>query len=149
MPLLRPRVIGIDKPGPGRIMVGAASKDNLLKAIVTWIPVEVLTVYKTVDGFIPPDRNTFRLWFAVASTLICVLWIAFATKPNEKPIAWRQVILAPFAFACWVAAMQGDMLKGFDSRWESWIGAVILGLGTLLLPILDGILKAAGLRQNP
>lgn len=148
MPLLRPRVTGTDKPRPGRIMVGVSSKDNLLKAIVTWIPVEVLTVYKTVDGFIPQDKVSFRLWFTIISAVICVFWIAFATKPDNKSIAWRQVILSPIAFACWVAGMQGELLKGVYPTWEPWMGTVVLGVGTLLLPIFDGILTEVGLPQN-
>ncbi len=45
MLLLRPRVTRQDKPGPG-IAVAATSEDSLLSAIVKWIPVEVLTVYR-------------------------------------------------------------------------------------------------------
>ena len=56
MPGLRPRVLRPDKPGSGRIMVAAGDQDSLIAAIVKWIPVEVLTVYKTLDGFIPPDK---------------------------------------------------------------------------------------------
>ena len=148
MPLLRPRVMRTDKLGPGRTMVAPANQDPLLTAIVKWIPVEVLTIYKTVDGVIPAGKEQFRLWFAVGAILLCALWIAFATKPDGKPIAWRQVVLAPFAFLCWVVAMQGSTLKQIAPGWESWMGSVVLGAGTLFLPILEGILKALGVRQN-
>jgi len=148
MPLLRPRVIRQDKPGSGRIAVAATTEDSLLSAIVKWIPVEVLTVYKTIDGFIPADYHTFRLLFTVAVIIICALWIAFATKPEAKSVAWRQVILAPIAFTCWAVAMQSEIMQEIIRGWLPWMGSVVLGGGTLLLPIFDGMLKALGVNQS-
>lgn len=129
-------------------MVGSQAKEPLLAAIITWIPAEVLTAYKALDGLIPPDKSSFRLWFSLGMVPACALWIAFATKPQDKPVAWRQVVISPFAFICWAVALQSDMLKGLFPGWEPWIGSVILGIGTVLLPILDGILTALGLRQS-
>jgi hypothetical protein len=137
-----------DKPSGGRVMVAPANQDSLLVAIVKWIPVEVLTVYKTVDGVIPQQRNAFRLGFTCFGIISSALWIAFATKPTGKKIAWRQVILAPIAFTCWVIAMEGDAIKMQWPDWEFWMGSLILGIGTISLPILDGILKAVGIPQD-
>jgi hypothetical protein len=148
MPLLRPRVIRQEKPGTGRILVATTSEDSLLSAIVKWIPVEVLTVYKTIDGFIAADYQPFRLWFTVGVIIICPLWIGFATKPDLKQIAWRQVILAPIAFTCWAVAMQTEIMKEIFFGWLPWMGSVVLGVGTLLLPIFDGMLKALGINQS-
>jgi hypothetical protein len=129
-------------------MVAPANQDSLLAAIVKWIPVEVLTVYKTVEGVIPDERNTFRLAFTLFAIVSSALWIAFATKPTAKKIAWRQVILAPVAFTCWVVAMEGHAIKAVMPGWEFWMGSLVLGVGTISLPILDGILKAIGIPQD-
>lgn len=67
----------------------------------------------------------------------------------DARIAWRQVIIAPFAFICWIAAMQGPLFaSAFPNWWEDWIGSVAVGVGTLVLPILNGILKRLGVPQD-
>jgi hypothetical protein len=129
-------------------MVAASQRDSQLSAIVKWIPIEVITVYKALDGVIPSQRIHFRFWFTIVLIPLCALWIAFATRPKGKGIAWRQVVIAPFAFSCWIAAIQTEALRAQFPAWEAWMGSVILGFGTLLLPILDGVLKALGVRQN-
>jgi|SRR5215831_1955139 len=147
MPLLRPRAIRADKVA-GRVMVSPTEQDSLLAAVIKWIPVEVLTVYKAVDGFIPAERYSFRLGFIISATAVCALWIAFATKPSDKRLAWRQVILAPIAFLCWAVAIETDLIQHVYKDWQAWMGSVILGGGTLLLPIFDGILKSLGVSQG-
>jgi hypothetical protein len=148
MPLLRPRVFRRDKPGAERILVSTAEGDSILAAIVKWIPVEVITVYKFLMGLIPQGFGSARLWTSVALVPICFLWIAFATRPDGARVAWRQAALAPFAFACWVVALQDDVMKGLAPGWQPWMGSVVLGVGALLLPILDGILRSLGVPQN-
>jgi hypothetical protein len=148
MPLLRPRVKRPDKPGPGRKEISASNQDSLLAAIVNWIPVEVITVYKAAMGAIPEDRASLRFWISVISIVVTFPWIVFATKPAGENIAWRQACLAPVAFTCWAVATQPDVVKAIYPGWESWMAFLVLGGGTLLLPILDGILKAAGVTQN-
>jgi hypothetical protein len=147
MPLLRPRVQRRDKPTRGTILAGTDVNEPLLTAIVKWIPVEVLTVYKTVDGILKDDR--FRLGFAGFVIVITPLWIAFATRPRGKRIAWRQVVLSPFAFMCWaMALMQPETTKLLTASWEPWMGSLALGVGTLLLPVFDGILRSLGVPQD-
>lgn len=148
MPLLRPRVIRPDKPGAGRVLVAASDQDSLLAAIVKWIPVEVVTVYKAAMGIIPDNRHSLRLAFTIFSIVITALWIAFATRPESRRVAWRQVLLAPIAFTCWAVATQGDVMQGLYSAWESWMAFLVLAVGTLLLPIFDGILRSLGVTQN-
>lgn len=148
MPLLRSRVVRSDKPEPGRMPIAASDQDSLLAAIVKWIPVEVVTVYKASMGIIPDDQHAIRLGFTVFSIVITAFWIAFATRPEGRKVAWRQVILAPIAFACWAVATQGDVLKGLYSGWESWMALLALAMGTLLLPIFDGALRSLGVTQN-
>jgi hypothetical protein len=148
MPLLRPRVVMQDKPGSKTKMIAAGDQDKMLTAVLKWIPVEVIAAYKFIIDLIPSGHLSFQLWSSIAAIPISGLWIAFATQPDGRTIAWRQVILAPIAFACWAVAMQGDMLSEVSKAWEPWMGSVVLGAGMMLLPIFDGILKAFGIPQN-
>jgi len=148
MPLLRPRVVLPDKPTSRTVPVSPLDEDSMLTAVLKWIPAEIIAAYKFIIDFIPADRGTFRLWLSVAAIPICALWIAFATKPEGRNIAWRQVILAPIAFVCWAVAMQGDIMVKVLPWWELWMGSVVLGAGMVLLRIFDGILMALGLTQN-
>jgi hypothetical protein len=146
--LLRPRVKGEDVARLGRVAVAKKDRDRLLAAIVNWIPIEVIGVYKFVMGFIPSDYPAWLIGTTVIVLVLTPFWIAFATKPNGQKTAWRQVFLAPFAFACWVAAIQTDVVSVLISAWQGWMGSVVLGLGTLLLPIFDGIMRRCGVPQN-
>jgi hypothetical protein len=148
MPLLRRRAIVSDEPGPGRQAIAKKDEDTFLTAILTWIPVEVIVVYKFVMGIIPTGFSSWRLWLTVIVIVLTPVWIAFATKPENRKIAWRQVILSPFAFVCWVAALQEDVVTVLISGWQPWMGSVVLGIGTLVLPTLDGILRKLGFTQN-
>jgi hypothetical protein len=141
-------VVRADLPRAGRIPVGAGEEDKPLTAILKWIPVEIIGTYKFVMGFIPADAEAWRLTVTILTIPLTAGWIAFATTPEAKRIAWRQVILSPFAFACWVAAIQGDVMLDIVSGWKAWMGSVILAAGTVLLPILDGILRRLDVRQN-
>jgi hypothetical protein len=129
-------------------MVAVANEDSLLTSILKWIPVEVITVYKFIVGLIPSNHEAFSLWSTVTAIPITALWIAFATRSEGQNVAWRQVILAPIAFTCWAVAMQGDIIRGVFSGWEPWMGSVVLGAGTISLPIFEGILRSLGIPQN-
>jgi hypothetical protein len=137
-----------EKPGSRLIPFSPSDEDKGLTAILKWIPVEVIAAYKFIIGLIPADNETFRLWSSLAGIPVSALWIAYATRPEGQRIAWRQAMLAPIAFACWAAAIQGDVLKTIFPHWESWMGSIALGAGMVLLPIFDGILKAVGVPQN-
>lgn len=148
MPLLRPRVIRPDPPHAGMILIAADDQDNLLTAIFKWIPIEVIGFYKFVMGIVPLEAVSWRLWISILAVPVTSLWIAFATTPEGKRIAWRQVFLAPFAFLCWAAAIQPDVMLQLIPQWQQWTGSVALAGGVLLLPILDGILRRLGMTQN-
>jgi hypothetical protein len=119
-----------------------------MTAILKWIPVEVIGAYKVAIG-LSYDHPVFGLWLSVLTVPTCGLWIAFATKPKLGTIAWRQALLAPLAFAGWAVAMGTDLIKAeVYQAWTPSMGAAVLVAGTILLPILDGILKAIGVPQN-
>jgi hypothetical protein len=115
---------------------------------MTWIPIEVIASYKFIIGLIPINYPGWRYWITVIVAVLAPCWIAFATKPEGGSYAWRQIALAPIAFLCWVAAIQGDVVALFYPPWETWMGSAVLGLGTIALPIIDGILRRCGLTQN-
>src|SRR4051794_27576680 len=98
MPLLRPRVRRSDSPGSGRVPAAAAGdEDNALKAVLNWIPIEVIGFYQATMAAVPTEDSVVRLWLTAITIPICIAWIAFATKPPDKDYAWRQIFLAPLA----------------------------------------------------
>jgi hypothetical protein len=44
--------------------------------------------------------------------------------------------------------VQSEVLKAALSWWETWMGTVVLILGSVLLPIIDGLLMHLGLTQS-
>jgi hypothetical protein len=148
MPLLRPRAVRIDKPSPGRMPVGAADQDTNLKALIKWIPTEVIGAYQAIIAAIPVAETAPRLWLSALGIPVCAAWIAFATKPEKAKPAWRQIILSSVAFSIWAAAVQSEVLPKIFGWWQTWMGTVLLLFSAILLPILDGILKAIGLTQG-
>lgn len=62
------------------------------------------------------------------------LWAA-APKGPEAP-RWYFYLLAMVAFACWALGTSGPLesLIGISQT----VGGVILGLGTFLIPLVDG-----------
>ena len=153
MPTLRPRVIGGDQPSStGRIPVAAAAEgDNIASALAKWVPVEVIAFY---EGITTPFGNQVAafLWYAIiAGIIVVVLWIAFATEDKNKSsrIAWRQVIISPFAFLFWVSGTTSpDIWKIIYPWWQVGLNPAILAFGTVALPIIDGILRHLGLPQD-
>jgi hypothetical protein len=124
--------------------------------LLAWIPVEVVMAYKAAMGSIPDDYPNLRFDFTVAAIILTVFWIAFATVPErsgEKKfpwglIAWRQVMLAPIAFVFWAVATQGDVVKQVLPWWLSWMALPALAASAVVLPILNGILRACRVPQK-
>lgn len=147
MPLLRPRAMRADLPAAGRTPVAAGEQDTALKAVLKWIPIEIIGFYQAIMAAVPIAKTDVRLWLTAVTIPICALWIAFATKPDDKGYAWRQIMLAALAFVFWSVAVQSEVLKAL-SWWETWMGTVVLILGSVLLPIFDGVLMRLGFTQN-
>ena len=147
MPLLRPRVVREDKNVSGRVPVAASQEDSALQAVLKWIPIEIIGFYQAIMAAVPVEKTGFRLWATAAAVPICAAWIAFATKPADQGYAKRQIVLAALAFMFWAAAVQSEVLHTTVAWWETWMGSVVLIVGSVLLPIFDGILKKLGLTQ--
>src|SRR5689334_2758740 len=125
---IRPRVEGDDQAVFGdKRFVAKGDRNGLIKAIITWIPVEVIGVYKFAIGFVPMDYPSWRIGLTLLLLVMTPLWIAFATKSKtKKNTAWRQVLLSPFAFAFWICAIQPDVIALLVGGWQTWMGSVIL-----------------------
>jgi len=144
---LRPRVIGDDKPGSGKVPVAVAEKDSVLEAIIKWIPVEVIGAYEIASRVIPIASRNTALW--IVFILLTGLWILFAARDGANREAWpvRQALLSMFAFVVWTLGTDAWLLQHFKQ--PEWYGTLAMTLGVLLLPILDGALKSLGFGQAP
>jgi hypothetical protein len=148
MPLLRPRVTAARDRGEEPQAISAESEQGPLAQIVKWIPVEVIAFYEAVMAAITDDKSDdLRLWLSLAGLVICGLWIAFATKPEDKGYAWRQIILAMLAFVFWAVGVQSEVMQR-TFGWPPVASTLTLLFGTMLLPIFDGILTKLGVPQN-
>jgi len=148
MPLIRPRVRTPDKAQQqGRILVSDQEKDSGLKAILDWIPIEIVGPYKAIANMIPPD-GTGSLWLTLIGLTVTFCWIAFSTKGGDQKVAWRQAIVSTCAFVFWAAGLQPDVMKLVFSGWQDWMSAVALAGGSLILGLLDRILAFIGVPQN-
>jgi hypothetical protein len=148
MPLLRPRVIAKRDPGEEPQAISAESQQGPLAQIVKWIPVEVIAFYEAVMAAITDDKSDdLRLWLSLAGLVICGLWIAFATKTEDKGYAWRQIILAMLAFVFWAVGVQSEVMQR-KFGWAPAASTLTLLFGTMLLPIFDGVLTKLGVTQN-
>ena len=143
---LRQRNKGWDKE---QVYAGS-DDDKPLQAVLKWIPVEVIGAYQVAIGVVPPNRPAVIALLAIVFVVLSGAWIAFATANDvsKSLIAWRQVILATIAFTLWILGTQPEVVRYAVSSWENWMGSVVLGLGWLLLPIADGILRKMHVPQD-
>lgn len=145
MPLLRPRAVGAYK-ADGKVAI-AGENEKALDLVLKWIPVEMIAFYQALMAAIPTKEGQLRLNITYVAIAVCALWIGFATRPAEKPIAWRQILLSTLAFVFWAAAVQSEVMQK-TYHWYEFTGTVVLILGSVLLPIFDGILARLGVPQN-
>lgn len=155
MPILRPRVVsGEARQRDGRIAISATpDRDGVISAITKWIPIEVIAFY---EGVTTPfgdllSKGWWLFYAIITGVIVTFLWIAFATESPKaaSPIAWRQVILSCFAFIVWVTGTTSpDIWKVPAPWWHPGINPAALAAGAILLPIIDGILRRAGVPQD-
>jgi hypothetical protein len=152
MAILRPRVRGGDiTTTDGTVSIGAKKRDDLATAIIEWIPVEVIACYEAVTAAFGNSIAAALPYVIPAGMLVTLGWIAFATSDNKAKsrIAWRQAWISSFAFAFWVAgSTNADIWKLIVSEWNPAFNTAIFAIGGVLLPIIDGILRRFGVRQD-
>jgi hypothetical protein len=149
MPRLRPRVIGGDNEYRRKFNIAAKRGQTTLGNIIAWIPIEVIAAYKAIVGQIPITEIYTHLGFSIGFIAITILWILFATRRKNDSVPWRQACVAGAAFMFWSAGTEDQVIMhGIFSWWQSWMGLVSMALGTVALPILDGLLQALGVPQD-
>jgi hypothetical protein len=153
MPELRPRVRAGDRQvHDGRIPIGAdPTRDNLVSAITKWVPIEVIAFYEGVTTPFGAQLASGLLYAMVLGLAVTFLWTAFATERSDAAsrIAWRQVILSCIAFLFWVTGTTSpDIWSKVVFWWHPAINSAALAAGTVILPIVDGIMRRLGIPQD-
>jgi hypothetical protein len=152
MAILRPRVDGGDvTDADGTVAIGRARKDDPSTAITKWIPVEVIACYEAVTTAFGNSIAAWLPYVIPAGILVTFGWIAFATadKKAKSAIAWRQAWVSSFAFAFWVAgSTSADIWRLIVPGWNSAFNPALFAIGGVLLPIVDGVLRRLGIRQD-
>jgi hypothetical protein len=152
MAVLRPRVAGCDETtNDGTIAVGRAKRDDLTTAITKWIPLEVIACYEAVTTAFGNSIAAALPYLLPAGMLVTFGWIAFATKDKraKSAIAWRQAWVSSFAFVFWVAgSTNADIWKLAVHGWNPAFNPALFAIGGVLLPIIDGIMRRFGVRQD-
>jgi hypothetical protein len=159
MGTLRPRYAGGGPTRSGVVPAGADPESkgaDPLEIVTTAVPIEIIGFYQGIVSYFGAARAAWFWWSILAGALITVLWVAFATqdfgsetpKPKEE-IAWRQTILACWAFICWaIGTITPELGEKIGSAWwHPAIGPAALAIGAISLPILDGVLHKLGLPQ--
>ena len=130
MAMLRPRVAGGD---------------------VTTTDGEVIACYEAVTAAFGNSIAAALPYVIPAGMLVTFGWIAFATE-DKRPtsaIAWRQAWVSSSAFAFWVAgSTSADIWKLIVPWWNPAFNPALFAIGGVLLPIIDGILRRFGVRQD-
>jgi hypothetical protein len=148
MPILRTRVQGGDD---GRIAVAAEGKEGALSAVTKWVPIEVIAFYEGATKPFADQIAPYLFHLIVIVVVVTFLWIAFATESAQAAsrIAWRQVILSCIAVLFWVVGTSSpDIWKLHFTWWHPGFGPAALAAGAIILPIVDGIMKKMGVKQD-
>jgi hypothetical protein len=152
MAISRPRVAGGDMTAAdGTIAVSSTKRDDIATAIVKWIPVEIIACYEAVAAAFGNSIAAGLVYVVPVGMVLTFGWIAFATedKKAKSPIAWRQAWVASFAFAFWIAgSTSADIWKLIVPWWHPAFNPALFAIGGVMLPIIDGILRRFGVRQD-
>ncbi len=153
MPMLRPRVVSHNKlvRGGEDNAAAKANDDGFVATVVKYVPIEVVAVFEAIAVAIPTANAKATFWIAVVMIPMTALWILFGTtnEVKNRKIAWRQVILAPLAFAFWAAGTQLTMMQVQFTGWKPWMSAAAVAAGSFALPICNGVLRALNVPQDP
>ncbi len=110
--------------------------DDYLGRLVKYVPAEIIALYLTVAGIIPPDptgrpRATV-LWVVFFGCLVLVpvfTWVA--TTRHGRPPLTAQVVISTLAFPIWVFAIGGPFAS--LAWYQPWIASVVLAFATTLM----------------
>ena len=110
--------------------------DDYLGRLVKYVPAEIIALYLTVAGIIPPTPtgrpNTTALWVVFFGCLVLVpvfTWVA--TTRHGRPPLIPQVVISTLAFPVWVLAIGGPFAS--LAWYQPWIASVVLAFATTLM----------------
>jgi hypothetical protein len=110
--------------------------DDYLGRLVKYVPAEIIALYLTVAGVIPPDATgrprTTALWvvfFACLALVPVFTWVA--TTRHGRPPLTAQVVISTLAFPIWVFAIGGPFAS--LAWYQPWIASVVLAFATTLM----------------
>ena len=126
------------------------------RAIVAYIPAEIVAVYVAAIGVIyvpgakPAGGQWLLMWVILALTPFTI-WATYALKnknvtgllpvrPHSWP--WLQMILASAAFELWAFSLPGSPFDNF-SWYKPALGSVALLIGTFLIGWIASLVEPA------
>lgn len=126
-----------------------------LKAIASYVPTEVLTVYVAVIATLQAGNGmgttgVLAFWIFLAMTPI-VVWLVFAAKlrAGGQPLPWPvhtwplwEMSAAAVAFAAWALALPDNPFKA-----SAWYSPGVAGVGVLIASMTLGLI--APLAKKP
>lgn len=113
-----------------------------MSRVLKYIPSEIVMAYITIDGVLRTCYNP-NVW-ADRQILLKVSWIIAATLTILTPLwLWRvmrvrrfsQILISTVSVPVWLFALGGPFV--FLDWYRSALGAVVLPLYTLILPIVS------------
>ena len=124
------------------------------RAIVAYIPAEIVTVYVaaialiTVPGTKPAGGQWALMWITLTLTPFTV-WVTAALKTKNDtgvlPLAfaswpWLQIVLATVAFVLWAFSLPNTPFENL-SWYKPVIGGVVLLFGTFVIGLVASLLE--------
>jgi len=115
-----------------------SGENSFFQVLLKLIPSEVIAVFLFVQGVMPR-----KLWphLVMVGVLLAItpFYLSRVVGVRSKP----QLVISTLSLAVWIYAMRGGPVQFIRSPYyESWYGAVLLAVWTLIPPIF--ISKPAG-----
>ena len=144
-----PEAATADAAGEGDRAVAEAAR-----AIVAYIPAEIVTAYVAATGIIPVSGEKpaggqwVLMWITLAFTPFTV-WALTALKAKKAtgrlPLApaswpWLQIVIASVAFELWAFSLPNTPFENL-SWYKPFIGSVALIFGTLFFGLIASLLE--------
>jgi len=121
--------------------ISEEDKDKFLAKLGKYIPAEINATFLFLHGIMNSITNfpILGYWMVfVALTVFSPLYFWYvAVKEKQKPDK-AQIAISPVAFAIWVFAIGGPF--AFYSWYVQAYGAIVLGIATLAIPMVDFII---------
>jgi hypothetical protein len=120
-----------------------SGENSFFQVLLKLIPSEVIAVYIFIQGVMPP-----KIWphLIMAGVMLAItpVYLSRVIGVRSRP----QLIVSTLSLAVWIYAMKGGPVQFIRAPYyESWYGAVLLAIWTLIPPIF--LAKPAGKTDAP